>query len=65
MRRRVVLRVPIGVTATLAAVAAARALDLPMEAIVEGLASFEKSYDSLIAGLRAKMKVLGREMAAR
>ena len=33
--------------------------------LVEGLASFQKSYDSLIAGLNGKMRVLGRELAAR
>jgi transaldolase len=33
--------------------------------LTEGLTSFQKSYDSLIGGLRAKMKVLGREMAGR
>jgi transaldolase len=33
--------------------------------LAEGLASFQKSYDSLIGGLKGKMKVLGREMATR
>jgi transaldolase len=33
--------------------------------LTEGLASFQKSYDSLIGGLRGKMKVLGRELVAR
>ena len=33
--------------------------------LVEGLASFQKSFDSLIAGLEKKSKQLGRELAAR
>ena len=33
--------------------------------LVEGLASFQKSFDSLIAGLERKSKQLGRELAAR
>jgi transaldolase len=33
--------------------------------LVDGLASFQKSYDSVIAGLEAKSKTLGRELAAR
>jgi len=33
--------------------------------LIDGLASFQKSYDSLIAGLEAKSKTLGRELAAR
>jgi len=33
--------------------------------LVDGLASFQKSYDSLIAGLERKSRTLGRELAAR
>ena len=33
--------------------------------LVDGLASFQKSFDTLIAGLEAKAKSLGREVAAR
>ena len=33
--------------------------------LVEGLASFQKSFDSLIAGLEAKSRQLGRVLAAR
>jgi transaldolase len=33
--------------------------------LVEGLASFQKSFDTLIAGLEKKREELGREMAAR
>ena len=33
--------------------------------LVDGLASFQKSFDSLIAGLAKKSKQLGRELAAR
>jgi transaldolase len=32
--------------------------------LVEGLASFQKSFDSLVAGLERKMRELGREVAA-
>ncbi|HTR79680.1 MAG TPA: hypothetical protein VMH39_16305, partial [Gemmatimonadaceae bacterium] len=30
----------------------------------DGLASFQKSFDTLIAGLRAKTKSLGRDLVA-
>jgi transaldolase len=33
--------------------------------LVEGLASFQKSFDTLIAGLEGKAAVLGRTLAAR
>ena len=33
--------------------------------LVDGLASFQKSFDSLIAGLERKSRQLGRELAAR
>jgi transaldolase len=33
--------------------------------LVDGVASFQKSYDSLIAGLERKSRTLGRELAAR
>jgi transaldolase len=33
--------------------------------LVDGLASFQKSYDSVISGLEAKSRTLGRELAAR
>jgi transaldolase len=33
--------------------------------LVDGLASFQKSFDTLVAGLEAKAKSLGREVAAR
>jgi transaldolase len=33
--------------------------------LVDGIASFQKSFDSLIAGLEKKSKQLGRELAAR
>jgi hypothetical protein len=32
--------------------------------LTEGLASFQKSFDTLIAGLEAKAKLLGRSLAA-
>jgi transaldolase len=32
--------------------------------LVEGLASFQKSFDSLLAGLEGKMRALGREVVA-
>ena len=32
--------------------------------LTEGLASFQKSFDTLIAGLEAKAKQLGRSLAA-
>jgi len=39
--------------------------DVTDKLLVEGLASFQKSFDSLIAGLEKKSKQLGRELAAR
>jgi hypothetical protein len=33
--------------------------------LVEGLASFQKSFDTLIAGLEGKAAVLGRTLAVR
>jgi transaldolase len=39
--------------------------DVTDKLLVEGLASFQKSFDSLIAGLEKKSKALGRELAAR
>ena len=33
--------------------------------LADGLASFQKSYDSLIAGLARKSQQLGRSLAAR
>ena len=32
--------------------------------LVDGLASFQKSYDTLIAGLAKKTKALGRDLVA-
>jgi transaldolase len=32
--------------------------------LVDGIASFQKSYDSLIAGLARKTKALGRDLVA-
>ncbi len=32
--------------------------------LVEGLASFQKSFDTLIAGLERKTRALGRELVA-
>jgi transaldolase len=32
--------------------------------LTEGLASFQKSFDTLIAGLESKAKLLGRALAA-
>jgi transaldolase len=45
------------------------ALGIPMSEVtdkllVEGLASFQKSFDSLIVGLEGKMRALGREVVA-
>jgi transaldolase len=42
-----------------------RMKDVTDKLLVEGLASFQKSFDSLIAGLEKKSKALGRELAAR
>ncbi|HJQ21095.1 MAG TPA: transaldolase [Gemmatimonadaceae bacterium] len=39
--------------------------DVTDKLLVDGLASFQKSFDSLIAGLAKKSKQLGRELAAR
>lgn len=39
--------------------------DVTAKLLVDGLASFQKSFDSLIAGLEKKSKQLGRELAAR
>ena len=39
--------------------------DVTDKLLVDGLASFQKSFDSLIAGLERKSKALGRELAAR
>jgi transaldolase len=39
--------------------------DVTDKLLVDGLASFQKSYDSVIAGLEAKSRTLGRELAAR
>jgi transaldolase len=39
--------------------------DVTDKLLVEGLASFQKSFDSLIAGLGKKSKALGRELATR
>jgi len=39
--------------------------DVTAKLLVDGIASFQKSFDSLIAGLEKKSKALGRELAAR
>jgi transaldolase len=39
--------------------------DVTAKLLVDGLTSFQKSYDSLIAGLEAKSRTLGRELATR
>lgn len=39
--------------------------DVTDKLLVDGLASFQKSFDSLIAGLEKKSKALGRELAPR
>ena len=36
--------------------------DVTAKLLVDGIASFQKSYDSLIAGLQAKTKALGKEL---
>ena len=33
--------------------------------LVDGLASFQKSFDTLVAGLQQKTKSLGKELASR
>jgi transaldolase len=38
--------------------------DVTGKLLVEGLASFQKSFDSLIAGLEGKVRALGREVVA-
>jgi transaldolase len=38
-------------------------VDVTDKLIIEGLASFQKSFDTLIAGLERKTRSLGREMA--
>ena len=38
--------------------------DVTDKLLREGLASFQKSFDSLIAGLEKKSAALGREMAS-
>jgi transaldolase len=38
--------------------------DVTNKLLVDGLASFQKSYDSLIAGLAKKTKALGRDLVA-
>jgi transaldolase len=39
--------------------------DVTAKLLVDGIASFQKSFDSLIAGLEKKSKALGRQFAAR
>jgi transaldolase len=39
--------------------------DVTAKLLVDGIASFQKSFDSVIAGLERKSKALGRELAAR
>ena len=38
--------------------------DVTKKLLVDGLASFQKSFDSLIAGLERKTKTLGRPIGA-
>ena len=38
--------------------------DVTDKLLVDGLASFQKSFDTLIAGLQKKTKALGRELIA-
>jgi transaldolase len=38
--------------------------DVTQKLLVDGLASFQKSFDTLIAGLAKKTKALGRELVA-
>jgi transaldolase len=38
--------------------------DVTNKLLVDGLASFQKSYDTLIAGLAKKTKALGRDLVA-
>ena len=39
--------------------------DVTAKLLVDGISSFQKSFDSVIAGLERKSKALGRELAAR
>ncbi|HEY8174740.1 MAG TPA: transaldolase [Gemmatimonadaceae bacterium] len=39
--------------------------DVTAKLLVDGIASFQKSFDAVIAGLERKSKALGRELAAR
>lgn len=53
-----------------AVIARLESLGIPMKDVTdklltEGIASFQKSFDSLIGGLEKKSKLLGRELAAR
>ena len=41
---------------------ASRCADVTDKLLVDGLASFQKSFDSLIAGLERKTHELGREL---
>ena len=36
--------------------------DVTAKLLADGIASFQKSYDSLIAGLETKSKALGKEL---
>jgi transaldolase len=38
--------------------------DVTNKLLVDGIASFQKSYDSLISGLAKKTKALGRDLVA-
>jgi transaldolase len=38
--------------------------DVTDKLLTDGIASFQKSFDELVAGLRAKMKSLGKELVA-
>jgi len=38
--------------------------DVTDKLLVDGLASFQKSFETLIAGLEKKTKALGRELVA-
>jgi hypothetical protein len=39
--------------------------DVTDKLLIDGLASFQKSYDGVIAGLEAKSRTLGLELATR
>ena len=43
---------------------ASRCDDVTDKLLVDGIASFQKSFDTLIAGLEKKTKTLGRELVA-